>query len=363
MAASLSDRSRLVLAALVREYIETGEPVASLTLARQGHFNVSSATLRSILARLEADGYVRQPHTSAGRVPTDLGYRCYVDMLLDRRRPARPVPGLERALRERAHITPLLDSVIEGVPPLLSSASRQVGFAVAPAGHEGAFHQIEFVPLTGTKILVVVVARGGQVTQKVVDPGESIEPIDLQHAANYLNREYSGLPLLVVRQRVLQALEQDRTLYDALLARALLLARSTFEDLEPQTSVFIEGASSLVAKAAVATSVATLKALVKMVEDRHRLLRILDEYIERPGLTVVIGHEHRAPDLQEFSLVASTYSDGTRTGTVGIIGPTRMRYARAIAIVDSVAQAVSHVLTEGGWQPPTASDGAGGENR
>ena len=349
----LPDRSRRVLAALVREYVETGEPIASITLARRGGFGLSSATLRNILAHLEDDGFVHQPHTSAGRVPTDLGYRCYVDMLLEHRRAPRPAQEVEARLRAQAGRVPLMDVVLASVSHLLSSASRHVGFAVAPASDEAAFHQIDFVPLTGSKLLVVVVARGGQVSHKVVDIDETLDPTELRQAANYLTSEFGGLPLATVRQRVLAQLEEERTLCDAILSRALRLAQSTFEDLQPQNPVFIEGAASLLGhgvERATGASMDTLRALVKMIEDKQRLLRILDEYIAGPGLTVVIGTEHTAADLREFSLVASTYFDGVRTGAIGVIGPTRMRYSRAISVVDSVAQAVSHVLCEGDWR-------------
>jgi heat-inducible transcriptional repressor len=350
---ALSDRARRVLAALIREYVESGEPVASLTLARRGGFGLSSATLRHVLSELEADGFVHQPHTSAGRVPTDLGYRCYVDMLLQHRRTTRPAVAIEEQLRAQAGQVPLMDVVLANVSHVLSNASHHVGFAVAPDSDDAAFHQIDFVSLTGSKVLVVVVARGGQVSNKVIDIGEVLDPTDLRQAANYLSTEFGGLPLSTVRRRVLDELEQDRTLCDVLLTRALKLARSTFDDLRPQNPVFIEGASSLIDEPdeqANSVAIPTLRALIKMMEDKHRLLRILDEYIEGPGLTVVIGREHTAPDLRPFSLVACTFFDGARTGTVGVLGPTRMRYSRAISVVDSVALALSHVLGEGDWR-------------
>jgi heat-inducible transcriptional repressor len=286
-------------------------------------------------------------------VPTDLGYRCYVDLLLQHRRTARPATAIEERLREQAGRAPLMDVVLGSVSHVLSDASHHVGFAVAPDSGDAAFHQIDFVPLTGSKVLVVVVAHGGQVSNKVVDIGEILDPMDLRQAANYLSTEFGGLPLSTVRRRVLEELEQDRTLCDALLSRALRLARSTFEDLRPQNPVFIEGASSLIEEPdeqVTGVSIPTLRALIKMMEDKHRLLRILDEYIEGPGLTIVIGREHTAPDLRPFSLVACTFFDGARTGAVGVIGPTRMRYSRAISVVDSVALAVSHVLCEGDWR-------------
>jgi heat-inducible transcriptional repressor len=346
----LSDRARKILAALVREYIETGEPVGSLAIVGRGGFDVSSATVRHELARLEELGFVRQPHTSAGRVPTDLGYRCYVDVLLHNRRPGRAIASHEAGLRQRASAA-LMDDVLSYASHVVSEESHHVGFALGPENEAAAFHQIDFVALTGSAILVVV-ARGGLVTQKVVDLGERLDPTELQQAANYLNSEFCGRTLAEVRAQVATRLEEERTLFDALMSRALRLARSTFQDMPGTTPIFIEGAASLLGESMEAgrVSVGTMRALLTMVEEKHRLVRLLTEYMDGPGLTVVIGAEHTLPDLRQFSLVASTYSDGDRIGSIGLIGPTRMRYSRAIALVDGLAKAISRALRDSGWQ-------------
>jgi heat-inducible transcriptional repressor len=346
----LSDRSRRILAALVGEYVETGEPVASATIARLGGFGLSSATVRNVLAALEEQGYLYQPHTSAGRVPTDLGYRCYVDMLLELRRPTSGA-GLEAQLLAHAPKPTLMDDALTTVSHVLSEQSHHVGFAVPPQGEDPAFQRIDFVPISGTRVLVVVVMQGGQVSNKVVDAGESFQTSDLHQAANYLNEEFSGRPLSEVRAAVATRMAEERTLYDSLLSRALRLATSTFVDMnEPQT-LFIEGAASLVEETDESgrVSLGTLRTLLRMIEEKHRLVRLLTEYMEGPGLTVIIGTEHSAPDLREVSLVASTYTDGDRLGAVGVIGPTRMKYSRAISIVDSTGRAVTRLLQQGGW--------------
>jgi len=346
----LSDRSRRVLAALVAEYVETGEPVASATLVRRGGFGLSSATVRNVLASLEEMGYVYQPHTSAGRVPTDLGYRCYVDMLLESRRPGR-ASGVEAQLLAQAANPGLMGDALTTVSHVLSEASHHVGFAVPPQADEAAFQRIDFVPLAETKVLVVVVMRGGHVSNKVVDIGEPLRMSDLYQAANYLNEEFAGLPLSQVRATVLARMAEERTLYDSLLSRALRLAESSFAGLaEPQT-LFIEGAASLVeaSEEGGRVSLGTLRTLLRMIEEKHRLVRLLTEYMEGPGLTVIIGTEHSEPDLREVSLVATTYTDGDRRGAIGVIGPTRMKYSRAISIVDSAGRAVTRLLQHGGW--------------
>jgi heat-inducible transcriptional repressor len=206
-------------------------------------------------------------------------------------------------------------------------------------------HRIEFVALGGSRVLVVVVARGNQVTQKVVDAGEDVQYDDLAQAATYLNTEFAGLPLLHVREAVLARLQQERTLYDQLLSRALRLARSTLEELPSAQTFHVEGAASLLdGSAQEGVSVATLRALLEMMEEKERMVHLLNQYIDGPGLTVVIGAEHTSPDLRAFSLVASTAVDHGTVRTVGVIGPIRMHYSRAITLVDGTTQVVSRVL-------------------
>src|SRR4249919_1711437 len=219
------DRSKRVLAALVREYIASGEPVASSLLVTAAGLGVSSATVRSILARLEEEGFVQQPHTSAGRVPTDRGYRFYVDLLLEQKRTRRRSSVVEARLR-RDNSSALLDSLLPQVSHVLSQASHGVGFAVPPAHEAAVFDRVEFVPLSASRVLVVIVASGGHVIQKVIDLTEPLGADDLRQAANYLNEEFSGLPLHRAREAVLERINDERSLYNALRQRALQLATS-----------------------------------------------------------------------------------------------------------------------------------------
>ena len=328
---------------MVQAYIEQGEPVSSLWLANQG-FGVSSATLRSTMARLEEQGYVHQPHTSAGRVPTDLGYRTYVDQLLAERTPVRSAPQLEARLRRAGTVEDLMSHVSHEV----SRASHQVGFAIAPAADSSTLEHLDFVPLDGGKVLVVIVAAGGHITHKVIQPTEQYGHTELQQAANFLNSEFKGCSLVDIRLSVLGRLKEERTLYDALMARALRLASSTFEEMDATPSVFVQGTAQLLDEASrddPEATLQTLRTLLHMIEEKARLVQLLDDYMRSDGLTIVIGSEHHNPDLQRFSLVASTYTDGRRTGAVGVIGPTRMRYSRAIHAVDSVSKAISRMVS------------------
>jgi heat-inducible transcriptional repressor len=327
----------------VREYIASGEPVPSSLLVSVAGLDVSSATVRHILAQLEDEGFVQQPHTSAGRIPTDRGYRYYVDLLLESKRSRRTATAVEARLRRDS--SPLVDSVLSHASHVVSQASRHIGFALRPAHAAAVLERIEFVPLSARRVLVVIVARGGHVLQKMVEPADALDPEDLRRAASYLNAEFTGLPLHRAREAVLERMREERMLYDELMARAIRLASSTFDSLADADTLYVEGAASLLGSEPGLT-LGTLKALLTMIEEKQRLVRLLSEYIDGPGLTIVIGAEHLDPSLRPFSLVASTYTGSGGTATVGIIGPTRMRYPRAIAVVDGAAQAVSRVLRD-----------------
>jgi heat-inducible transcriptional repressor len=320
--------------------------VSSQVLARQSGLGVSSATVRNVLAQLEDEGYVHQPHTSSGRVPTDRGYRVFVDALLDGRKRTRPPATVESHLRREAERSPFINDLLVSASHLVSRAARHVGFALADS-RGAVLQRIEFVALGGSRVLVVVMSRGNQITQKAVDAGEALNSDDLVQAANYLNTEFAGLPLNQVREAVVARLQHERTLYDQLLARALRLAHSTLEPLPTHPSFHVEGAASLLeTPAQQGVSVTTLRALLEMMEEKERMVHLLNQYIDGPGLTVVIGAEHSAPDLRPFSLIAATAIDGDTIRTVGVIGPMRMQYSRTIALVDGTTQAVSRVLRD-----------------
>jgi heat-inducible transcriptional repressor len=258
----LHERDRRILSVLVQAYVDHGEPVSSLWLAGQG-FGVSSATLRNILARLEELGFVRQPHTSAGRVPTDLGYRTYVDQLLAERRAARTTPEIEQRLRQAGTVEDLLSHATHE----MSRAAHQVGFAVGPS-RDVTFQHVDFVLLDSRKVLVVLVSTGGHISHKVVEPSQQYSAEELHEAANYLNTQFRGQTFETVRQAVLEQLREERTLYDQLMARALRLASASFDTLEPQPSIFIQGTSLLLDVSSVEdpeTTLAAMRTLMRLM--------------------------------------------------------------------------------------------------
>lgn len=341
---SLAERDRRILGALVRAYIERGEPVSSLWLAAYGGLGVSSATVRNVLASLEDAGYVRQPHTSAGRLPTDWAYREYVDQLLEARRPARPGHQFEARIRLRAAST---DDALDTASQELSRSSHHLGFALALSTPSTYLKHIEFVCLDATRVLVVIVSATGQVLHKPVTLEQPLTAVELNQAANYLNEQFGGMPLGEIRAVLAARMLQDRALYDQLLRRVLELTAASLDDAQSQ--LFVHGTSSLADSTPEEASndqLARLRVVLEMIEEKHRLVQLLNGYIDGPGLTIVIGGEHVSAELQGYSLVASTYDGGGHTAAVGVIGPTRMRYNRAIHAVESIGQALARILSD-----------------
>jgi heat-inducible transcriptional repressor len=278
-------------------------------------------------------------------VPTDSGYRLYVDSLLESRRRPRPSPEIEARLRRHGTV----DGLLENASQELSRASHHIGFALAPAAPAAKLRHVDFAPLDGNRVLVIVVATGGVVTHRVIETEDRPEPTLLAAAANYINREFVGLTLHEARNAIVEQMRQQRIVYDALMARALRLARAGLDDLVPEETLHVQGASYLVDEllgdsADRERTLDMLRVLLRMIEEKHRLIELLGRCLEAGGgLTIVIGSEHTSPDMHGFSLVASTFSDGSQAGTIGVIGPTRMRYQRAISVVDSVSQALTQL--------------------
>jgi heat-inducible transcriptional repressor len=346
MTPETTDRQRRILARLITEYIDQGQPVSSAWLADHTDLGLSSASVRNILARLEEQGLLHQPHTSAGRVPTDSGYRLYVDSLLgSRKKGGRVQAEVEARLRRAGTVGDLLENASQE----LSRASQHIGFALDPASPSVRLQHVDFVRLDDTRVLVIVVSTGGQITHKVVEPPDAVDATSLTQAANYINSEFAGLTIHEVRTAIGERLRQERILYDALANRALQLTSASLADFGASDTLHVQGASLLIDQIVGEpgdrdSTLQTLRALFKMIEEKHRLVELLGRYIETDGVTVVIGSENFVIDLHPFSVVACSFTNAQGTGTVGVIGPTRMRYQKAIAVVDGVSQVMTRVL-------------------
>lgn len=344
MAPALDERGREVLKTLIQLHVLTGEPVGSETLARALDRQISSATLRNVMAELERLGFLDHPHTSAGRVPTDDGYRFYVDGLMAHQ-PLAPQDAA--AIASSLHASEGAPShVLEKASSLLSRLSHNVGFVIAPDLAQARFARIDLVRLPFPRILVVLVSATGFVTQKVIAVEEELSQDELQACANYLNAHFTGMPLDAVRARLLELMREEKALYDSLLKRVVSVGEQAFaaEGEDSSASVFLDGASNIVGRREFEDH-DRMRQLFQTFEEKGRLVKILNACISGRGVRILIGHENPDPELHDLALVAAGLHDEPGL-SLGVLGSTRMEYARTIALVEHVARAVQRALTE-----------------
>jgi len=340
----LDERRKDVLRSLIQLHVETGEPVGSESLSRALHRALSPATLRNLMADLEALGYLDHPHTSAGRVPTDDGYRLYVDRLMGHRHlPPRDAAAIRSQLRTGEGS---VDQVMENASHLLSRLSRHVGFVLAPDIASTSFRHLDLVRLAPPRVLVVMVSATGIVTNKVIEVEGALSADDLQACANYLNTHFAGMSLAAIRAQLLDLMKEDKALYDSLLQKVVALGERAFAVGEDEPSVYLDGASNILAQPEF-EDLGRMRALFKTFEEKSRLVKILNACLSGDGIRVLIGHENPDPDLRGLALVTSRCPvEGESGWGLGVMGSTRMEYAHVVALVDHVARAVSDVLRE-----------------
>jgi len=338
----LSARQQQVMRAIVVDYIRTAEPVGSRTISRKYGFSVSPATIRTIMADLEEMGYVAQPHTSAGRVPTDKGYRLYVDALMDR-------PQLSRAEVQRIEervgpSTGEVGEILREVGRLLSVLSPYVAVVMAPRLHEGKFRRVEFVSIARDRVLVILLADTGLVHHKVIAVDEALAHEDLDRMARYLTDLVQGRSLREVRDLLIAQMAEEKAQYDRMLAQALRLGVKALEG-EAEADVFVAGAAHIADQPEFA-DIGKMKALFSAFEEKSKLVKILNDCLTGEDFKIFIGSEIPVRGIQGLSVIASPYRRGDRAlGVLGILGPTRMDYGRALALVETTAKLLSRALT------------------
>ncbi|HET7295074.1 MAG TPA: heat-inducible transcriptional repressor HrcA [Vicinamibacteria bacterium] len=339
---NLDERSAEVLRSLIRAHVATGEPVGSESLSRLLSRPLSPATVRNIMADLEKLGLLDHPHTSAGRVPTDEGYRYFVDALMARETlPAKEAAAIRTGLRPREG-SPL--EVLDNAVHLLSRLSRNVAFVLAPDIARTSFRHVDFVRLPEPRILAVLVDQTGLVTHKVLEVQEELSQDDLQACANYLNQNFSGMRLPEVRARLLDLMQEEKALYDSLMQKAVRLGERAFAG-EGEGSLLMDGTANMLEHREV--DLEQMRALFKTFEEKGRLVKILTACLSDEGIRIVIGRENSEPELRATSLVAASYPLAGEAGWgVGVLGSTRMEYARVVALVDHVAREISRALRE-----------------
>jgi len=313
-------------------------------MSREG---LSAATIRNIVSDLEASGYLYQPHTSAGRIPTDKGYRFYVDNLIGQLRiskhdEARIHRGL---IDEETLLRP--ESLMERTSQMLSQVSDNVGVVVSLSRQHDSIEQLEFIKLNDGRVVAVTVLRGGEIQNRIFRLDEEVSQSDLDRTARYLTQNYRGLTLSDIRERLLAQMSEEHALYDKLLQTAMLVCERGLAD--GGADVYVDGAATIIEKPDFADT-ERMRSLFRMFEEKSRLVKLIDQCLTAPlnsGVHIQIGTETRTPWLRDCAIVASPLHVGDRViGGIGVVGPSRMEYARVIGIVDYVAKLFERTLLD-----------------
>jgi len=350
-------RGQIILSAIVGEHLLTGEPVGSKILAEKFAHSAgwSSATIRNVMSELEENGFVEQPHTSAGRVPTDKGYRFYVDNLLG----ILSVSGADlKVINEslgfnNLDISDKPDRLMERTSQLLSALSHNVGIVISPSLAHDLLQHINFVNLSDRRILVVLVSAPNIVHNKIIRLAETFSQDDLDRTARYLNAEFAGKSLSVIRTEILRLMHEEKTLFDKLLQTAMILCSQSIESERDNVGeVYVDGTSNILTKPDF-TDFDRLRELLRTIEEKSRLVQVLNEclgrdYAQNGNVQVVIGSENSSSSLQNCTLITAPYrvGNGTAVGTLSVLGPTRIEYARTIAIVSYIAKILENTMSD-----------------
>jgi heat-inducible transcriptional repressor len=339
----LNARHQGVLRAIVLDYIRTAEPVGSRTISRRYGFSLSPATIRTTMADLEELGYVAQPHISAGRIPTDRGYRFYVDTLMD-----RPQLSQAEVRRIELQVGPSVGEVEEMLREagkLLSALSPYVSVVLAPRLHDSQFRRVELVSLARDQVLVILLADTDLLHHKVIAVDEGMTQEELDRIARYLTDLLQGRTLRAVRDHLVAQMAEEKAQYDRMLSRALRVGAKALE-AEPEGDLYVAGAAHLADQPEFA-DIAKMKALFAAFEEKSRLVIILNNCLTGEDFKIFIGSEISVSDIHGLSVIAAPYRrQGRVLGVLGVLGPTRMDYGRALALVETTAKLLSRALTE-----------------
>jgi len=340
---ALGERAQHLLRTLIESYIREGQPVGSRVLSRESGLQLSSATIRNVMADLEELGFVASPHTSAGRVPTDKGYRFFVDTLLQLR-PLDEAATAEIRRQVEASRENSTD-LVATVSQFLSSATQLAGVVTVPRARGASITQIEFVALSENRVLVVLVFNDREVQNRIIQLERRYSADELKRASNYLNEQFRGRSLGEVRQEILRQLSEAHAHMNQIMLDAISVAQQVFDaGGEGRLEYVIKGETNLMGVAEL-SSVEKLRRLFEAFNEKRDFLHLLDQSLKAEGVQIFIGHESGYQILDDVSVVTAPYADADGVvGVLGVIGPTRMAYERVIPIVDMTAKLLGAAL-------------------
>ena len=337
----LSERAQHFLKVLIERYIREGQPVGSRTLAKDPGVELSPATIRNIMSDLEEMGLVISPHTSSGRVPTVTGYRLFVDSLMT----LKPLNEREvSAMRDQLGVSVDVSQLVEAASRLLSGITRMAGVVMLPRHDHVAYRQIEFFPLSGSRILAILVTSEGEVHNRVIQPQRAYTPSQLEQAANYLNQRFRGQDMREVRRILVDEIKEAHEGMDQIMVRAIQMAGELVQGEPAGDGLLVAGQTNLMDFGELA-NMERLKHLFDAFTKKNEILHLLDQCIRAEGVQIFIGDESGYELLGECSVITAPYREENKViGVLGVIGPTRMDYERLVPIVDVTAKLLSAAL-------------------
>jgi heat-inducible transcriptional repressor len=334
----VNKRAQILLKTLVEHYITDGQPIGSMKLLQHSGLDVSPATIRNVMSDLEQLGFIASPHTSAGRIPTQKGYRLFVDSLLT----VKPLETNAVEQLKSGFTSPNQRELINNAADMLSQLTQFAGVVMTPKRQRIAFKHLEFLPLSEKRILVIIVTSDGNVQNRVILVDRKLESGLLTEASNYFNMHFAGQTYEEVQQKLHAELKEMQSDMNRLMSAALDANQQNLN----KDDVVIAGERNLLQVDDLSTNVASLRKLFEIFEQRTSLMQLLDKSQQATGIQIFIGGESGYLPLDECSMITAPYeADGQVVGTLGVIGPTRMAYERVIPIVDITAKLLSSALS------------------
>jgi heat-inducible transcriptional repressor len=337
----ISERMKLVLKNIIEDHILTAEPVGSRLISKTSNLHLSPASIRNVMADLEELGLIFQPHPSAGRIPTEKGFRFYIDFILDVHMLGEKEQQ-EIRFKYLGHQIEGMDLFLETCR-ILSSSSHYLGVVWSPRMNSVVLQHIEFVKLKKYSVLAVMVSTAGLVQNRMFEVDEDLHQSELDHLSDYMNHLLTGLTLYQAREKLLEQMRVEKNTYDRLFEQALKLGEKALSPVD-ETDVFIEGRTNILHEPEFC-NISRMTDLFRAFEEKATMVKLLDKLMGPKGVQISIGSESKVQEMEDCSLVTSTYGCAGRVwGALGVIGPRRMNYSRVIPLVDYTAKLLTEVL-------------------
>jgi heat-inducible transcriptional repressor len=340
----LNEREKNILRYIIQQFVLTASPVGSRNITKKYELGISPATVRNIMSDLEESGYINHPHTSAGRIPTDKGYRTYVDSLMN----LEKIGQVERGLINKSFEITITDTdeLLRLTSKLLSSITRQLAAVTYPKVDSGTLEKIQLVSLSSTRILVVISIKSGLVKTITLEQNLELKSDQLESVQQLLNERLAGSSLKEIRETFKDRFKDVPVDHNAIIRLFIDSADKIFKDVKDTNKIVITGAKDVIKQPEFEVP-EKFQSVIELMEDQDVIIHILEKSGESGNdqVFISIGSENKEEKLHDYSLISKEYKIGNVSGTLGIIGPKRMEYSKVVAIVDYVSKILSEILT------------------